>query len=144
LPKLHSFFREDLINEDALPQQGWFSYENVPLKWHFPIGLLFDIYSGHSDHLQDDSGHGPKKDSSPTDTNYGSSGFSRTWSITLHFDDWPSEVLAKVDDVFKSVRDAFTNSYKEASFIRFSSTKVVQRLSLEDALQYWDAVVKRQ
>jgi hypothetical protein len=61
----------------------------------------------------------------------------------VHFDEYPVEVLAKLDEDAKVLRDAFTNSYKEASFVRYSSTKVVQRLSMEDAMQLWQAVEGR-
>jgi autophagy-related protein 5 len=144
LPKLHAFFRPLLINDEALPHSGWFSYENVPLKWQFPVGLLFDIYSGASDRLaKDDNGSdedSPKKTTSPIEQQ---SGDQRTWQLTLHFDDYPNEVLVNLDSDGKVLKDAFTNSYKEASFVRYSSTKVVQRLSMEDALQLWEAVEKR-
>lgn len=144
LPKLHAFFKDLLINEEAPPWYGWFSFENVPLKWQFPVGLLYDIYSGASDRLQqDENAHSPKKvaeNASPLDP---SSETRRTWQLTLYFDDWPAEVLVKLDEGERVLRDAFTNSYKEASFARYSSTKVVQRLSMEDAMQLWDAVEKR-
>jgi autophagy-related protein 5 len=142
LPKLHAFFRELLINEEANFWNGWFSFEDVPLKWQFPVGLLFDIYSGNTDRLQDENGHGPKKqDFSPVDSNNGAEA-PGTWQLTLHFEDWPSEVLVKLDQDAKVLKDAFTNSYKEASFARYSSTKVVQRLSMEDAMQLWESVEK--
>jgi autophagy-related protein 5 len=142
---LHAFFKELLINEEASATSGWFSYESVPLKWQFPIGLLYDIYSGANDHLQqDDNGQSSKK---PTESNSPvdapTAPRRRTWQLTVHFDDYPSEVLARLDEDGKVMRDAFTNSYKEASFVRYSSTKVVQRLSMEDAMQLWQAVEKR-
>lgn len=115
LPKLHAFFRELLINEETNHHDGWFSYENVPLKWQFPVGLLFDIYSGNSDRLHDENGNGSKKESSPVDPTNSGNEIPRTWQLTLHFDDWPSEVLVKLDDQGKHLRDAFTNSYKEVS-----------------------------
>lgn len=144
LPKLHAFFKNLLINEDTKPSNGWFSFEDVPMKWQFPIGLLYDIYSGASDRLTpDDNGLKSKKSSGDTSPTEPSTEAPRTWQLTLHFDDYPAEVLVKLDDDAKVLRDAFTNSYKEASFARYSSTKVVQRLSMEDALQLWEAVEKR-
>jgi autophagy-related protein 5 len=114
LPKLHAFFRDLLINHEAQFWDGWFSFENVPLKWQFPVGLLFDIYSGNSDRLQDENGNGSKKDSSPVESNSGADP-PRTWQLTLHFEDYPSEVLVKLDQDGKHLCDAFTNSYKEVS-----------------------------
>ncbi|KIW01474.1 hypothetical protein, variant 1 [Verruconis gallopava] len=142
LPKLHAFFLDLLINEDARFWHGWFSFENVPLKWQFPVGLLFDIYSGSSDRLQDEDGQSPRKDASPVEQRVGGAESPRTWQLTVHFDEYPADVLVRLDHDAKVLRDAFTNSYKESSFVRYSSTKVVQRLSMDDALQLWEAVEK--
>jgi hypothetical protein len=112
LPRLHAFFRPSVINEDTNFWEGWLSYENVPLKWHFPVGLLYDLYSGVSDQLQEESG---KK----TPTAYGgaeerrSRDNLRTWKLTLHYEGWPAETLVSLDKEGKSMRDAFTNSVKE-------------------------------
>jgi len=142
LPKLHAFFRESLINEEANYWDGWLSYEDVPLKWHFPVGLLFDLYSGASDHLHDENGNGGKKGHGgyASAEDQGSGERPRTWKLTLHFENWPSDTLVKLDGEGKSMRDAFTNSMKEASFVRHGSAKVVMALSREDSTQLWDAV----
>ncbi|KAF2435118.1 autophagy protein 5 [Tothia fuscella] len=141
LPKLHAFFRSSLINHEANFWDGWLSYEDVPLKWHFPLGLLYDLYSGASELLQDDNGLGGKK-GQPV---YGAEEQKlrdqlRTWKLTLHYENWPSESLAKLDQDGKFMRDAFTNSVKEASFLRHGSGKVVMALSKEDSTQLWDSV----
>jgi autophagy-related protein 5 len=44
-----------LIDPDTTaPHHGWFTHEDVPLKWHYPIGLLFDLYSGAEPASADD------------------------------------------------------------------------------------------
>jgi autophagy-related protein 5 len=144
LPRIHAFFRGSLINEEANFWDGWLSYEDVPLKWHFPVGLLYDLYSGVSDQLQDDTGNGGRKSQQV----YGAEEQKlrdqlRTWKLTVHFESWPSEALAKLDKDGKFMRDAFTNSVKEASFMRHGSGKVVMALSKEDSTQLWDSVEKR-
>lgn len=115
------------------------------MKWHFPVGLLYDLYSGVSDQLQDDNGNGGRKGHHV----YGLEEQKlrdqlRTWKLTLHFENWPSESLAKLDEDGKFMRDAFTNSVKEASFMRHGSGKVVMALSKEDSTQLWDSVEKRE
>jgi autophagy-related protein 5 len=76
----------------------------VPLKWHFPVGLLYDLYSGVSDQLQEKS---------PTSEEYGYKDKLRTWKLTVHFDGWPEETLTRLDAEGKCMKDAFTNSVKE-------------------------------
>jgi autophagy-related protein 5 len=112
LPRLHAFFRPSLINENVNFWDGWLSFENVPLKWHFPVGLLYDLYSGVSDQLQEESGKktpttydGPEEQSARDNL--------RTWKLTLRFEGWPAETLAQLDQDGKFMRDAFTNSVKE-------------------------------
>lgn len=48
----------------------WFSYHGSPLRWHHPIGLLYDLLA--ADGGQD--GHLP-------------------WSLTVHFSQFPAEQL---------------------------------------------------
>ncbi|RMZ82967.1 hypothetical protein DV737_g1830, partial [Chaetothyriales sp. CBS 132003] len=45
LPRLHRYFIPWLIADAAAisPDEGYFTFDGIPLKWHFPIGLLYDI-----------------------------------------------------------------------------------------------------
>ncbi|TLD39508.1 autophagy protein-like protein 5 [Venturia nashicola] len=137
LPRLHAFFFDSLINEQANSWNGWLSYQDVPMKWHLPIGLLYDLYSGASEQLRDT--HDDRPDSS--DGQEATQG-TRAWKLTLHFQDWPKEALAQLDSEGKVMQDAFTNSVKESSFVRHGSAKVVMALSKDDSTQLWDAVEK--
>jgi len=140
LPKVHAFFHDSLINDEVNHWDGWLSYQDVPLKWHFPVGLLYDLYSGASDQLHEENGNGGKKGAYTSAEDQSSREALRTWKLTLHFDNWPSETLAKLDGEGKIMRDAFTNSVKEASFVRHGSAKVVMSLSKDDSTQLWEAV----
>jgi autophagy-related protein 5 len=106
----------------------------VPLKWHFPIGLLYDLHCGASRHsLEDEPSKRPVAGSDDEDGGL-------PWRIELHFKDRPENVLVPLDADGKVLRDAFTNSVKEASFLRSGSGKVVMSLSKEDSTQLWDSV----
>ncbi|KAF1815934.1 hypothetical protein P152DRAFT_446930 [Eremomyces bilateralis CBS 781.70] len=48
---LHAFFQSALIDPTSEPRIGWFSFQDVPLHWHYPTGLLYDLYSGAKPHF---------------------------------------------------------------------------------------------
>jgi autophagy-related protein 5 len=138
LPKLHAFFHDSLIDSSIHPSQGWFSFEDVPLKWHHPIGLLFDLYSGSKEALAapdldspggSASGTAEEKDLLP-------------WKLTLSFSNWPADTLITMDPEFAALKDAFQNSVKEAAFVRHNTSKVIMAMGKEDTTQLWESVEK--
>lgn len=100
-----------MINENVKFWEGWLSYDDVPLKWHYPVGLLYDLYSGVSDPTQEGNGKGVSTNEGEEEHRLGDR--LRTWKLTLHFEDWPSETLVRLDDQGQNLKDAFTNSFKE-------------------------------
>ena len=131
LPQLHEFFAPSLINPDAPAHQGWFSFEGVPLKWHFPVGLLYDLFSG-----AEPAGQGvtsPQKRA-----NEYSKGIL-PWKLTAHFTEWPSDQLIPLDPAWKSTNDAYMNSVKEADCLRNGAT-VIKALSKEDSGTLWESL----
>ncbi|KAL4871362.1 hypothetical protein BDV12DRAFT_164165 [Aspergillus spectabilis] len=133
LPKLKAFFSSSLIDPAAsASHEGWFSFEGVPLKWHYPIGLLYDLYAGAD----------PATKSN--DTEYNASGFGTTdplpWHLVVHFNDWPAEELVRLDADFVAMNDAFINSVKEADFVRNGTAKGIMTLSKDDSSGLWKAV----
>ncbi|CAD6888217.1 unnamed protein product [Tilletia controversa] len=51
LPTLRKYFLESLLDEATLlslkDDQFWFEYNGQPLRWHWPIGLLFDTHTSN-------------------------------------------------------------------------------------------------
>ncbi|KAL8843543.1 MAG: hypothetical protein Q9170_000047 [Blastenia crenularia] len=133
LPRLHAFFFSFLIDSTSAPHEGWFSYENVPLKWHYPLGLLYDLFSGASPAQADGSDladhSAPRQDD-----------LTLPWRLTIHFTDWPGEQLVQPDAEGKVLHDAFINSVKEADFLRNGTAKGIMSLSKDDSTQLWRAV----
>ena len=137
LPRLHSFFHESLIETNTVPYDGWYSYEDVPLKWQYPLGLLHDLFagappyqsqnrlSGRPDHATEDSSHLP-------------------WCLTVHFTKWPEDLLVRPDTEGKVLHDAFINAVKEADFLRNGTAKGIMSLSKEDSTTLWKAVQDRE
>ncbi|KAK7522255.1 autophagy protein 5 [Phyllosticta citriasiana] len=153
LARLHAFFAPSLINPDVQSSQGWLSFEEVPLKWHHPIGLLYDLYSG----AEPFNAHGSSDDSlshhdalpskpSPASPTSSSSGSSSTgpsaplpWRLTLHYAAHPATLLP-LDAELKSQHDAFINGVKEADFLRNGTAKAVMSLSKDSSDALWRAV----
>lgn len=128
LPKLRAFFSNFLIEPNSQSHDGWFEFEGVPLKWHYPVGLLFDLYAG-----ADPASKTARDDESPND------GSSLPWRLIVHFNDWPDD-LVRLDADGMVMNDAFINSVKEADFLRNGTAKGIMSLSKEDSSGLWNAV----
>jgi autophagy-related protein 5 len=157
-----------LINPNVQFSDAWLSFEGVPLKWHYPVGLLYDLYAGNEpftpvDQVEDTLTPGTN---APTllESEVGqgrSTQLARSWALTVHFTEWPEQHLVRLDGEGKYLHDAFINSVKEvtgvdgkcrgywlnvnhqADFLRNGSGKVVMSLSKDDSTQLWEAVQNR-
>lgn len=132
LPKLRAFFSQSLIEPDSQHHDGWFAFEGVPLKWHYPVGLLFDLYAGAD----------PASTSSIRIDDSSEGDSLLPWRLTVHFNDWPTEDLVRLDPDGMVMNDAFINSVKEADFLRNGTAKGIMSLSKEDSSGLWKAVEK--
>ena len=136
LHRLHAFYIPSLINPDVIPYDGWFSFEEVPLKWQYPLGLLYDLFSGSS----------PSQASGmDVDDHLPLDGTEQQlpWRLTLHFTDWPEQSLVRPDAEGKMLHDAFINNVKEADFLRNGTAKGIMSLSKDDSTKLWQAVQER-
>ncbi len=96
---------------------GYFTYDSVPLKWHLPVGLLYDIYV----------------------LSYASESPSPLpFKLTLHFHNGSGLNLISADPVV--LHDAFINSVKEADFLRTGTAKPIMSLSAADSKALWSSV----
>jgi autophagy-related protein 5 len=126
-----------LIYPDVSPADLWLSYEGVPLKWHYPLGLLYDLYSGAEPSYPTDSSLPSHKTESSEDEAH-----HLPWKLTVHFSDYPAEQLVRLDTEHKVMHDLFRNSVKEADYLRTGTGKTVMFLSEKDSTQLWDAVTQ--
>ncbi|GAB1202157.1 autophagy protein 5 [Aspergillus pseudonomiae] len=134
LPRLRAFFASSLIDPSSQAHDGWFSFEGVPLKWHLPIGLLYDLYAGADPASKgtvepEDAGWDIDNEDSPL-----------PWRLVVHFSDWPDEELVRLDAEGMVMNDAFINSVKEADFLRNGTAKGIMSLSKEDSSGLWKSV----
>lgn len=133
LPRLLAFFSNFLIEPNSQSHDGWFEFEGVPLKWHYPVGLLFDLYAG-----ADPASKTATRDNESTDH-----GPPLPWRLIVHFTNWPHD-LVRLDADGMVMNDAFINSVKEADFLRNGTAKGIMSLSKEDSSGLWNAVQERE
>lgn len=115
MSRLHRFFRQSLIHPDTTFQDAWLSYDGLPLKWHYPIGLLADLHSGiEAVDVESDPGASPAEQS-------GVPGLP--WKLKLHYSEFPDEQLFQVDLDGKVLLDAFINNVKEVSSLHALDTR---------------------
>lgn len=120
-----TFFAPCLIADAATIStgSGYFVYETVALKWHFPIGLLYDIHVLSTDQVPQNSGP-PNK----------------PFRLTVHFSPEPSAVTQNLAPTSaRALNDAFINSVKEADFLRSGTGKPIMSLSATDSESLWTA-----
>lgn len=150
LEKLHAFFSSSFIEPDCVPYEGWFSFEGVPLKWHYPVGLLYDLYAGADPASKGSGSENPIHSISVTRKEGEAQVFGQVnaetplaWRLTVHFRDWPAEDLVRLDADGLVMHDAFINSVKEADFLRNGTAKGIMSLSKEDSSGLWKAIQDR-
>ncbi|TPX36976.1 hypothetical protein SmJEL517_g01022 [Synchytrium microbalum] len=121
LPLLTSTIRKyftELCNQPLVIDDAdiWYECEGVPLKWHYPIGLLFDIHNGARQLLP--------------------------WTITVRFTSFPADKLIRVNAAssMDAPHDFFMALIKEADFLRTGSIKKVMGLSKADQSSLWEGL----
>ena len=106
----------------------WFSCNGSPLRWHHPIGLLYDLLAGAATDCPD---HLP-------------------WSITTHFSHFPVDQILPCQareqvwwwlcdnsvNLWSQGESVFMSSLKEADQLKHSG-KVVSMMQKKDHNQLW-------
>lgn len=143
LPKLHAFFHAHLIDPNLRIHEAWLSFQGVPLKWHYPLGLLFDIFSG-AEPADADRQPSESVAASQVTVEAALGATPLPWRLTVHFTDYPIDQLIQLDDSGKQLHGLYINTVKEADFIRNGTARTVMSLSKEDSDNLWQAVQDRE
>jgi len=93
----------------------WFSHKKIPLRWHLPIGLLFDMLGSRQHEV--------------------SPGSRLPWSITVHFSEFPTEILLECPSR-EAVESIFMSSLKESDQLK-TSGKVMKQMQAREHSQLW-------
>ncbi|XP_065850538.1 autophagy protein 5 [Euphorbia lathyris] len=91
----------------------WFDYKGLPLKWHIPTGVLYDVLCAEPE---------------------------RPWNLTVHFRGYPSNLLIPCEGE-ETVKWSFINSLKEADYIVNGNCKNVMNMSQSDQVELWHSVM---
>jgi len=112
--KVRKHFSSHQVSSNTASDTMWFSYRGTPLRWHHPIGLLYDLL--HVDLLTGDHGSLP-------------------WEVTVHFSQFPTDTLLPCHSR-DQVETMFMSSLKEADQLKHSG-KVVSQMQKKDHNQLW-------
>lgn len=96
------------IHPDKQEAEMWLDFSGIPLKWHYPIGVLYDIYSSDI-HLP--------------------------WNITVHFSKFPEKEILHCH-CREAVESHFMSCIKEADVLKHRS-QVVSSMQKKDHNQLW-------
>ncbi|WPH01156.1 Hypothetical protein R9X50_00399100 [Acrodontium crateriforme] len=140
LHRLHAFFSSSLIDPAVSSYDAWLSFDGVPLKWHYPLGLLYDLFSGAEPAYLERNQMDEPPAASPTTVEATTLPVPIPWRLTIHYTDFPGDQLIQLDAGGRAMLDSFINSVKEADFIRNGTARTVMSLSKDDSDKLWHAV----
>uniref|UniRef100_A0A4W3HNI9 ATG5 autophagy related 5 homolog (S. cerevisiae) n=1 Tax=Callorhinchus milii TaxID=7868 RepID=A0A4W3HNI9_CALMI len=104
--KAKKHFQKVMRQEDV--GEMWFEYEGLPLKWHYPIGLLFDLHASNT---------------------------ALPWNILVHFKNFPEKELLHCTTK-DAVEAHFMSCIKEADALKHKS-QVINEMQKKDHKQLW-------
>lgn len=116
LPLVTAGVREHfMLSAPVLIDEMWFDYKGTPLKWHHPVGVLFDLLHANSNATE------------------------LPWPLTVHFHEFPEQELLRCPNE-EVIKNNFMNTLKEANYIKFGDSGKVNKLSLQESNALWDGI----
>lgn len=104
--KIERHFAKDVEKESI--DEIWLEYEGQPLKWHYPVGLLYDLFALEA---------------------------QLPWNVTVHFRRFPSDELMRCPS--RDVVEAhFMSTVKEADALKRKS-QIINSMQKKDHKQLW-------
>ncbi|KAL0956060.1 hypothetical protein HGRIS_002229 [Hohenbuehelia grisea] len=129
MPEIKRFLVDVVFDEaaaESLKEDEWWfeSEDGAPLKWHWPIGLIYD---NHTISL------------SIRPSSSSSSFMATPLRLVLHLASPPSDKLL-LSPSAEACKQAFMGQLKEADFIRWGSTKRMTSLRKADQDGIWEGI----
>ncbi|XP_044761391.1 autophagy protein 5 [Coccinella septempunctata] len=107
IDKVRKHFLSYVIS-DKMDQVMWLEFNGQPLKWHYPIGVLFDLLAKAED---------------------------LPWTLTAHFEKFPEEQIYHFKEK-ESIESYFMSCLKEADVLKFKG-QIVSSMQIKDHNQIW-------
>ena len=96
--------------ENEEDNQVWFEYKEKPLRWHYPCGVLYDLYCNQN-------------------------GSDLPWRITVHFKNFPDQELLQCSN-YDVIESHFITMLKEADYLKHKG-QVISNMSKNQHQQLW-------
>ncbi len=115
-----TYFKEnpnDTTNNVSLANL-WLEYESNPLKWHYPIGVLYDLYTSS---ISSASSHLP-------------------WQITVHLSKFPEGEILRFPDK-ESIEAHYMSTVKEADALKHKG-QIIGDMQKRDHKQLWNSLIQ--
>jgi len=98
----------------------WLEYESIPLKWHYPIGVLYDLYTSSLSTITTAS-HLP-------------------WQIIVHLSKFPENELIRFSDK-ESIEAHYMSTLKEADALKHKG-QIISDMQKRDHKQLWNSLLQ--
>lgn len=118
-PSIVRYFQHYKLDLGTTPI--WLEYEDVPLKWHLPVGLLYDYL--HLPSASSESRH--------------------EWILTLRYGEYPSEHLIPFKegtDYIGTLKEVVVNQLKQSCFVLNGNSKNIMNLSESKSIELWESI----
>lgn len=119
-----NYFKENANDPNSIlnPNNVWLEYENTPLKWHYPIGVLYDLYTSSIE-------------SNSTITNS-----HLPWQIIVHLNNFPEDEVLRFPDK-ESIEAHYMSTIKEADALKHRS-QIIGDMQKRDHKQLWNSLTQ--
>jgi autophagy-related protein 5 len=106
-----TYFKDNLTD----PMNNlWLEYESIPVKWHYPIGVLYDLYTSTRSHLP--------------------------WQIIVHLSKFPENELIRFPDK-DSIEAHYMSTLKEADALKHKG-QIISDMQKRDHKQLWNSLLQ--